>query len=160
MIIGFLESCMPEGMREVNMSLSLFVNFNGNCREAVTFYAGVFGLPVPNFMAFGDGPPDPNFSIPDGAKDLVMYTSLKIAGGDVMFSDTWPEMPVVVGSNVSLTLGSTDEAEIRSWFEKLEEGGSVDMPLQETFWSRCYGSLTDKFGVMWQVSHDDGRPMP
>lgn len=142
------------------MSLSLFINYNGNCREAVLFYAKVFDLPEPQFMTFGDGPDNPEYPIPEEAKGRIMYAGLTIAGGQVMFSDSFPGMDVEIGSNVSLTLGSTDIEEIRRWFDRLSEGGTVDMPLQETFWSKCYGSLTDRYGVLWQVSHDDGRPQP
>lgn len=49
---------------------------------------------------------------------------------------------------------SEDENQIRSIFEGLAEGGTVTMPLQETFWSKCYGQVTDKFGVLWQLSYE------
>ena len=47
--------------------------------------------------------------------------------------------------------------EIKSLFNKLKDGGTVEMDLQETFWSKCYGSLTDKFGIIWQLSYDNGE---
>ena len=46
---------------------------------------------------------------------------------------------------------------MKSLFHKLKEGGTVGMELQETFWSKCYGSLTDKFGIGWQFSYDNGE---
>jgi PhnB protein len=45
--------------------------------------------------------------------------------------------------------------EIKQWFGRLKERGSITMELQETFWSKCYGSLTDKFGINWQLSHEE-----
>ncbi|TVX93509.1 VOC family protein [Paenibacillus agilis] len=134
------------------MSIEVYLNFNGNCREAVTFYAEVFGTEQPEIMAFGDAPPSPDFTLPEEAKDLVMHTRINIKGSTVMFSDVFPGMPFVVGNNVSLTFVGDHIEEIQSAFHKLKEGGKVAMELQETFWSKCYGSLTDKFGIEWQFN--------
>lgn len=136
--------------------IEVYLNFNGNCREAVEFYAKAFKTEEPQIMSFGDAPPNPNFTIPEEAKHLVMNASLKICGSRVMFSDTWPGSPFIVGNNVSITVISDDEEYLRNSFEALKEGGKVTMELQETFWSKCYGALKDQFGVEWQISHDSG----
>ncbi|NLP41602.1 MAG: hypothetical protein GX348_05280 [Veillonellaceae bacterium] len=70
-----------------------------------------------------------------------------------MFSDVCPGMPFIAGNNISLTISSTNTGEIRSAFNKLKEGGSVEMDLQETFWSKLYGYLVDKCGIYWQFSY-------
>jgi len=139
------------------MAVQAFVNFNGNCREAVEFYAQVFGTEQPQIMTFGDTPPSPEFPLPEEAKKLVMYTQLNINGSNVMFSDTFPGMPYTVGNNISLTIVSKDMDQIKSLFNKLKEGGTVGMDIQETFWSKCYGTMVDKFGIPWQLSHDSGQ---
>ena len=139
------------------MAVDVFINFNGNCREAVEFYAKVFGTEKQKIMTFGDTPPNPEFPLPEEAKNLVMYTFLNINGSNVMFSDVPPGMPFVAGNNISLTIGSKNMDEIKALFNKMKEGGNVEMELQETFWSKCYGSLTDKFGIPWQFSHDSGQ---
>lgn len=134
------------------MAIQLYFVFNGNCREAVEYYAKVFKTEEPNIMSFGDAPPDPNHPIPEEAKHLVMHTNLEIAGSKVMFSDTWPGTPFTVGNNITVAVVTKDEALIRSAFEELKEGGKVNMELQETFWSKCYGQVVDKFGIEWQLS--------
>ena len=139
------------------MAIEVYLIFDGNCREAVEFYADVFQTEKPVIMAFGDAPPDPNFTIPEEAKNLVMHTNINIRGSRVMFSDNWPGSPYTVGNHVSITLVDTDEDYIRASFEKLKQGGQVTMELQETFWSKCYGSIKDKFGVDWQLSLDSGE---
>lgn len=139
------------------MGVELYINFNGNCREAVEFYKEAFNTEEPKFMTFGEAPPNPDFVIPEEAKNLVMHTELTIAGSRVMFSDTFPGSPFTVGNNISVTVVSDDENFIRSSFEKLQEGGKVSMPLQETFWSKCYGNLEDKFGIGWQLSLDNNK---
>lgn len=137
------------------MAVDVYLNFNGNCREAVEFYASVFGTEKPQIMAYGDVPPDPNYSMPEEAKNLVMHTRLNISGSNVMFSDTFPGMPFIPGNNISLTINSSDINEVKSSFNKLKEEGTVDMELQETFWSKCYGSLTDKFGIPWLFNYNE-----
>lgn len=135
------------------MAVDLYLNFNGNCREVVDFYAKVFGAEKQNIMTFGDVPPDPNFPLPEEAKNLVMHTFLKIKETSLMFSDVPPGMPLTFGNNISLVISSNDTAEIKDWFDQLKEGGTVTMELQETFWSKCYGYLVDKYGIGWQLSY-------
>lgn len=139
------------------MAIDVYINFNGNCRSAVEFYAQVFGTEKPQIMTFGDAPPNPEFTIPDEAKSLVMHTQLRINGSNVMFSDVCPGMSFVAGNNISLTIVSTNIDQIKSLFNKLKAGGTVGMDLQETFWSKCYGMLTDKFGIQWQFSYDSAQ---
>lgn len=134
------------------MSVDVYINFNGNCREAVEYYAQVFGTEEPKMMSFGEAPPNPEYPLPEEAKHLIMHTRLNINGSNVMFSDVFPGMPFVAGNNISLTIVSESMDEIQSAFNKLKDGGTVGMELQETFWSKCYGSLTDKFGIIWQFN--------
>lgn len=134
------------------MPVEVYLNFKGNCREAVLFYAQVFETEEPHIMAFGDAPPNPEYPLPEEVKDWVMHARLSINGSTVMFSDVFPNMPFVEGNNISLSLLSSDEDKLRSWFDRLKEGGTVAMELQETFWSKCYGSLRDQFGIEWQFN--------
>ena len=108
-------------------------------------------------MTFGETPPNPEYPLPEEAKNLVMHTRLNISGSNVMFSDVFPGMPFIEGNNISLAFVSKDLDEIKSVFSKLKEGGSVGMELQETFWSKCYGNVKDKFGIEWQFNYDNGE---
>ena len=139
------------------MSIDVYFNFNGNCREAVEFYAHVFGTEQPQIMTFGEAPPNPEYPLPEEAKDLVMHTRLNIQGSNVMFSDVFPGMPFVHGNNITLAIVSKSIDEVKSLFANMKEGGTVVMGLQETFWSQCYGQVTDKFGIEWQFNYDDGE---
>ena len=140
------------------MSIDVYLNFNdGNCREAVEFYSQVFETEKPQIMTFGDMPPSPEFTLPEEAKNLVLHTRLNINGSTVMFSDCPPHLNLIVGNNISLVIVSKNMDEIKSLFNKLKEGGTVGMDLQETFWSKCYGFVTDKFGIGWQINYDSGQ---
>ncbi|WP_210468405.1 VOC family protein [Sporosarcina sp. 6E9] len=141
------------------MAVDVYLNFNGNCREAVEFYAEVFETGKPEIMTFGETPPNPDYQLPEEAKNLVMHTRLNISGSNVMFSDVFPGQPFVAGNNISLAFVSDDQDEIKSAFSKLSDGGNVRMELQETFWSKSYGSLKDKFGIEWQFSHEEVQEM-
>ena len=138
------------------MAIQAYMNFNGNCRQAVEFYAIIFKTEKPQIMTYGDTPPDNEFPLDEATKHLVMHAFLNIQGSKVMFSDVPPGMPFVLGNNISLAIVSQDMDEMKNIFNQLKDGGKVGMELQETFWSKCYGSLTDKFGIGWQVSFDDG----
>ena len=136
------------------MAIDVYLTFNGNCREAAEFYAEVFQTEKPEIMTFGDSPQSPDFVLPEEAKDLVLHTRLNINGSNIMFSDTFPGSPFIEGNNVSLAFVSKEEDIVKSAFNALKVGGKVSMDLQETFWSKCYGSLRDKFGIEWQFSHE------
>ena len=139
------------------MPISPYVNFAGNCREAVEYYARAFKTAPPKFMTFGESPSDPNRPLPEAAKNLIMHTALDIGGTPVMFSDVPPGMQLVAGNNISLTFVSMNRDDILSAWKILSEGATVQMDLQETFWSKLYGFLTDKYGIGWQLSLDSGE---
>lgn len=139
------------------MALNVYLYFNGNCREAVEFYAKVFKAEKPRIMTYGDAPRNRELPLPEEAKNLVIHAQLNLDGSNVMFSDVYPGSPFVAGNNISITLVKQNIDEVKSIFTLLREGGSVGMELQETFWSKCYGQLTDKYGVHWQLSYDNGE---
>lgn len=139
------------------MGVEVYINFNGNCRQAVEFYSEVFGTEKPKIMLFGDTPPNPEFPLDEEMKKLVMHATLNIEGSMVMFSDVPPGMTFVEGNNITLIINSKDTEKITTIFNKLKEGGTIRMDLQETFWSKLYGYVVDKFGIGWQLNYDNGQ---
>jgi PhnB protein len=137
------------------MKIQPYLFFQGNCREAVTFYEEVFRTEPAKIMTFGEMPPDPGFPMPEEIKELVANTSLYIKDTTIMFSDVPAGVPFRVGTNMSILVISESLDDLKSYFEKLKEGGTVEMELQETFWSKAYGSLVDKFGIPWQFDFDE-----
>lgn len=140
------------------MALNVYLVFNGNCRQAVEYYAEVFSCPKPTISTFGQYHSESDFPMTEEVKNYVMHTFLSINGHDVMFSDSLPGMPFTAGNNFSLAYITKDKEEIARLFNRLrDDGGQVAMELQETFWSDYYGSLTDKFGIAWQFSRDSEK---
>ena len=133
------------------MKLELFINFDGDCREAVEFYAEVFRSEVHNLMTYGQAPPDPANPIAEGDRDRVMYAGIPIGDIVAMFMDTPSGYPLIRGNNINPTLSMADKDEVARVFSGLAEGGTVHMALQQTFFSELYGMVEDKFGVIWQI---------
>lgn len=130
------------------MTFSVFVNFDGNCREAVAFYAKAFGLDTPQFMTYGDAPEgEPS----EADRDLIMYAELPIGNCNVMFMDFPTEYEYVKGNNIQLTASYRDLDDVRRVFEALKEGGQVITEPQKTFFSALYAMVTDRFGVQWHI---------
>ncbi|MBM6615142.1 VOC family protein [Desemzia sp. RIT804] len=128
--------------------------FDGNADEAIRFYAEILEAQVLDTSKFKDMPNSPEDPpIPEEASERIMNATIQLPNGSyIMFSDIFPGMSYNVGNNLSLTLVYDDPAETRAVFDKLKEGGKIEMDLQETFWSPLYGNLFDKYGIQWQIS--------
>jgi len=135
------------------MQLELFINFDGNCREAVEFYAKVFRSEVGNLMTYADAPPDPNHVLNEADRDRIMYAGIPVGGMVLMFMDAPSGHPLTVGDNITPTISTDNKDEITRLFNELKEGGQVLMELQAAFFSELYGMVKDKFGVIWQILH-------
>lgn len=136
------------------MAVNPYINFNGNTREAVTFYAEVFKSDLPEMMTYDSVPEDPNFKLPPEAHKLIMHADLKVYDGQLMFADSFPGMTYIKGNHMSIMVSLSDIEEIHRVFNILAIDGQVEMPLQETFWSKCYGQVQDQFGISWQFNHE------
>ena len=133
------------------MSLSTYLTFDGNCREAFEFYRSVFGTEFVVLSTFAEAPED--MDVPDADRDKVMHVTLPIGSSVLMGSDNDPSgPPVVVGNNFSISVDTEGRQESDELIGKLSDGGAVSMPMQETFWGSYFGMCTDKFGVNWMVS--------
>jgi PhnB protein len=127
--------------------LNPYINFRDNARQALEFYKDVFGgdLRVSTFGEYGD----PNQPGADG----VMHGQLETDSGfTLMAADTPPGMDVSSGAgNITISLSGDDEQQLRGYWDKLSEGGTVTMPFEKQMWGDLFGMCTDKFGVPWMV---------
>lgn len=133
------------------MRISPYISFNGNCAEAVAFYEKALNVKA-QIMRYKDLPADSGYPTAAGTENLVMHAHLEIGGEFIMLCDMPPEYPVKVGANIAVMLELDNAEAAKSAFEALKEGGNVGMEIQKTFWSECFGSLTDKFGISWNIS--------
>lgn len=137
------------------MAINVYLNFEGNSEEVIKTYARIFNIPEPQMMRFGDVPPAPDMPpTPPEVAEKIMHCQLDFADSCIMFSDTWPGMPLQKGNNVQLMLGLKNLEELTRIYNELAKEGQVTMPLQETFWTKAYGALIDKFGIHWQLNYE------
>ena len=130
------------------MLVEPYLFFDGKCEEALEFYRRTIGAEVTALLRWKDSP-DPQMAMP-GAADKVMHARLRIGDTMVMASDGRCQgKPEFQGFALSLT--AADAAEADRLFAALGDGGQVQMPLSETFFSPRFGMVADRFGVSWMV---------
>lgn len=136
------------------MTLSVYLNFGGNCREVFEFYRSVFGGEFEILQTFGDGPGD--MDVPDDELGDIMHVSFPIGSSVLMGSDMPSGFgpPVQMGNNFSISYQTESREQTDELFAKISEGGTVNMPPADMFWGSYFGSCTDKFGVNWQFNYD------
>jgi PhnB protein len=127
-----------------------YIFFGGRCEEALDFYRSSVGAVVEFVMRYNEGPPQPPGRLPPGFEGKVMHTSFRIGESVLMGSDGCEVGQAYSGFTLSLTFPA--EADARRAFSALSAGGAVTMALEKTFWSPCFGMLTDRFGIGWMVT--------
>jgi len=132
-----------------------YLFFGGRCDEAIAFYQTALGAKIEMIMRFKESPePPPPGMMPPNWDEKVMHASFTIGTARIMASDGCGETNGFSGFSLSLTL--PDETAAQRAFAALAEGGTVGMPLGKTFWSPCFGMVTDRFGIAWMVTVEAG----
>jgi PhnB protein len=137
------------------MKVQSYLFFDGRCDEALEFYRKALGAEVINLMRFKDNPDTLKPSegcpgMPPEMAEKVMHASFRVGETDLLASDGRCEgKPAFQGFGLAITVKGKDKAE--KTFAALGEGGQVQMPLTQTFFSPAFGMVADKFGVPWMV---------
>ena len=131
-------------------AIETYLTFDGNCREAMTFYADALDAKL-NIMPGSEMP-----GASESDKDRVLHALLAKGPVKLMASDTMSMTPfkLAPGNNFSISIDCEGPEEQDRYFSKLGAGGEIRMPLQDTFWGARFGMLTDKFGVQWMFNYD------
>ena len=128
--------------------LNPYLGFRDTAKEAMEFYRSVFGgeLTLSTFAEL-QGADDP------ADQDKIMHSQLMTENGlTLMASDTPSSMEYNPGSNYSISLSGDDDAELRGYWEKLSQSGTVTMALEKAPWGDSFGMCVDKYGVSWLVN--------
>jgi len=136
-------------MEKTMKEIVTYLNFDGNCREAMQFYKQCLGGEL-QMAPFAETPGD----VPKEARDRIMHARLTKGPATLMASDTFPGAPFRQGNNFSICLQPDSLSETETLFKALGEKGKVTMPLQDTFWGARFGTLTDQFGVNWMINFE------
>ena len=138
------------------IQLNPYLSFKDNARDAMEFYKSVFGgeLTLQTFKEF-------NAAQNPAEENLVMHAMLRTPNAMMfMASDTPVRMEYKPGNNFNMSISGDEEDLMRTYFEKLSEGGTVTMPMEKAIWGDIFGMCIDKFGISWlvDVSPAGGQP--
>ncbi|WP_028923558.1 VOC family protein [Pseudonocardia acaciae] len=131
--------------------LNPYLSFDGNAREAMEFYREVFGgdLVLHTFGELG--------GMEGADADKIMHGMLETESGfSLMGADNPPGMDRTVGNNITVALSGDSVDELRGYWEKLSDGGTVSVPLEKQMWGDEFGACQDRFGVPWLVNIGSG----
>lgn len=131
-------------------SATTYLNFDGNTKEAMTFYAKCLDgqLNIQSFDEMGQATLHP------GSADRTLHAHLSAGPVTIMASDSPVEMRVIQGNNFWIMLECDSPAEQDKLFAALGEGGVPLMALQNQFWGARFGMLRDKFGIGWMFNYE------
>ena len=131
------------------MQLNPYLTFDGRCEEAFKFYAKSLGGKIEALMPHAGTPAEQH--TPAEWRNKIMHARMTIDGQVLMASDAPPgHYQPPKGISISLQIKEVKEAERA--FNALAENGTIQMPIQETFWAARFGMLTDQFGIPWMIN--------
>lgn len=135
-------------------TINPYLNFNGKTEEAFNFYKSVFGGEFLNLQRFRDIPD--SGQIPEAELDLIMHVSLPIGESILMGSDAPESMgfSVKTGNNVYVAVSLDSRGDADRVFNAISVDGKIEMPMSDMFWGSYFGSLADKYGVLWMISFE------
>jgi PhnB protein len=128
--------------------LNPYLSFRDTARPAMEFYRDVFGGEL-TLNTFGES----GMAADPADSDKIMHAMLTSPNGlTLMGADTPKSMDLSPGNNITVSLSGDDEAELRGYWDKLVDGGTLGVPLEKAPWGDTFGMCTDKFGVAWMVN--------
>jgi len=130
--------------------LNPYINFNGNAKQAMSFYADIFGgkLTMSTFKEGGaQTDPDQDHKIMHAT--LVADNAITIMASDTPNGSKHEHGPC---THISISLSGDNEAELQGFWDELAVGAQIDQPLTKATWGDMFGMLTDKFGIRWFVN--------
>lgn len=134
--------------------INSYLTFNGNCREAMTFYKECLGGEL-TMQTIGESPLADK--MPPQMKQSILHSTLIKGPLQIMGSDMVAEQGLVRGNAVSLMLNCSSEEEINTFYANLSKGGKATHPLENSFWGALFGDLTDRYGNHWLLHYDKNQ---
>lgn len=136
------------------MDVDIALNFNGRCEAAINFYRHAIEADCIHLTRFADSPSD--FEFDSRLGDKIFHATIAVGCTRIMASDVGcvgdgdnQNQPPFTG--FALALRADDVQQAQQFFDRLADGGSVLMPMTETFFAQRYAIVLDPFGVTWKV---------
>lgn len=137
-------------------TINPYLNFMGNTEEAFNFYKSVFGGEFIMVQRFKDTPEAGK--LPPEDQNKIMHIALPIGGGNIlMATDALESMGQQLnrGNNFYISIDTQSKEEADKLYNGLSKNGSIELPIQHTFWGSYFGMFSDKYGVQWMVSFNE-----
>jgi PhnB protein len=131
------------------MQLNPYLTFNGECEAAFKFYEQCLGGKIQDMMTHAGTPMEQY--VPADWHDKILHVRLTVGDDTLMGSDAPPDR-YQKPQGISVSINIKDPAEAERIFHALAEGGTVQMPIQETFWAARFGMAVDRFGIPWSIN--------
>jgi PhnB protein len=131
------------------MRISIHLWFDGQCEAAFGFYQRLLGGEITTMMKYGDSPLAD--TVEPRWRDRILHATLRLGDQELLGADVMPKDYARPRGFCAL-LSLRGLAEAKRVFDALADGGSIQMPLQKTFWSEGFGVVTDRFGVPWEIT--------
>lgn len=131
------------------MTLNPYLSFDGNCREAMSFYQDCLGGEL-SLQSFGESPLADQF--PEEMHKRIIHSMLRSNNLVIMATDMQGPAGHVKGNDMSMLLNFDNEEDIRHYYFRLSEGGQILDELGEKFWGDLFGTVQDKFGKVWMMN--------
>jgi PhnB protein len=126
-----------------------YLAFDGNCKEAFQFYEACLYGKIVMMMTNGESPMAAQ--TPAEQHGRIMHVSLAWGNHILAGADAPPNhYKKPQGISVALNVDAVPEAE--RIFSALSEGGTIQMPLQPTFWAQRFGMFIDRFNIPWMIN--------
>lgn len=131
------------------MKLNPYLFFDGRCEEAFRFYEQCLGGKIQAMITHAGTPAAEQLPAEWGNK--ILHAGMQIGDQELMGSDA-PPGRYDAPKGFALSISVKDTAEGERIFSRLAEGGTIQMPLQQTFWAKRFGMLVDRFGIPWMIN--------
>jgi PhnB protein len=132
------------------MQVTPYLGFNGQCAAAFKFYEQCLGGKLVAMHSFAETPAAEH--VPADWRDRIMHAQLDLGGAALMGSDSPSADRYQKPAGIYVSLHIDTPAEAERVFRELSEGGTVEMPIQETFWAERFAMFTDRFGTPWMIN--------
>lgn len=141
-------------------TINPYLDFNGKAEEAFNFYKSVFGGEFASVMRWKDmagAEGCEEVKLAESELEKIMHIALPIGDKTILMASDGIEasgLQHIPGNNFSIAVGADSKEELKKLFNGMAEGGTVTMPLADTFWGAYFGMCTDKFGIQWLFNYD------
>jgi PhnB protein len=137
--------------RRLRVKVVPYLNFDGNCREAFTFYHQVLGGDPPVVLTHADVPTE---NLDDTWRDKTLHARLEFDGQEIMGSDI-PPGDYFAPQGIFVSLQLKDDAKARKIYDSLSQGGTITMPIDKQPWGALFAIFVDLFGIQWMINSEE-----